>query len=234
MAVRNSAAYPHLLDAPLLRGLRRERKATFLDACIHRHHPDPTDLLRQGEPAPGLYLVARGAVEVSYADESGNVKIAHVAGAGEVLGEVEALSGDECAATCRSLPDATSLLCPPPLVEEMVTVRTFVRNVASIFRERLQRHNVQRFADHFHGVDRRLCMYLLRMSAPDRPELRLSQSALAAMIGASRQTVNRRLSELRGMGAVRVGRGSIRVIDRLVLAREAGELDQSNDCALET
>ena len=50
-------------------------------------------------------------------------------------------------------------------------------------------------------------------------ELHLSQTSLAGLLGASRQSVNQALSELRSDGAIETGYRVIRINDREALAR---------------
>ena len=97
-----SAIYPDLLGICLLRGLSEEEQRGFLDACTLRHHCEETALLTQSEHTAGFYLVARGRVVVSFLDVEGNLSVIHVAGPGEIMGDVECLSDTPCAATCTS------------------------------------------------------------------------------------------------------------------------------------
>jgi len=221
--VRNSVAFPHLLRSPLLSDLPDDQKAEFLDRCLCRLYQAPTEILTQGDPAPGFFLIAQGWVEVSFCDPEGNVNIVHIAGSGEVLGEVEALSENACAATCTTMPHTAVLFCPTPLLHEQIRLTAFVRNLAVIFYERLKRDNFRRASDNFHSVDQRLCLYLTQRSTVQRPEIRISQAYLAVLIGCSRQTVNRKLADLRDEGAIRLGRGAIQVLDRARLEREVND-----------
>ncbi|APZ53043.1 Crp/Fnr family transcriptional regulator [Salipiger abyssi] len=212
--MKNSVAYPHLMDSGLLSGLPESDKAAFLDSCTRRFCGERTTLLTQSEPTQGCYLIARGRIEVSYIDDSGNLSIVHIAGPGEVLGEVEVLSETSCAASCISMPDTTVLYCPAALLFEYATKPELIRNIAAILHARLLRDNHQRSIEQFYTVDERLFQYLRQFSTPDDPEIQISQAHLAALMGCSRQKVNRMLKALRDEGTINLSRGKIIICDR--------------------
>ncbi|WP_353471986.1 Crp/Fnr family transcriptional regulator [Salipiger sp. H15] len=209
-----------LLDCALLNDLSVEKKEAFLAECTVQHFEAPTDILRQGETTPVMYLIARGRVEVIYLDKQGNAAVLHVAGPGEVLGEVEGLSGTTCSSTCRTLPDALVLSASTELLLKHIPPALLLRNSAAIMQTRLTRDNELRAIAQFFSVEERLRMYLHQFTTEMHREARLSQSYLASMVGCSRQTINKLLGDLRRDGLIEIRRGAIVVIDRAALKIE--------------
>ncbi|MCA0846987.1 Crp/Fnr family transcriptional regulator [Salipiger thiooxidans] len=209
-----SAAYPELLEIDLLEGLPVAARAAFLDACTLRFCNSETPLLTQHEPTTGCYLIARGRVVITYLDGDGNESMVHVAGPGEIVGEVEALSGSLCVASCTTMPDTTVLNCPVSVLMEYAQQPSVLRNLARIFHERLIRDLENRSVEQFQTVEARLNNYLCVFSTADDPEIRVSQTQLATLLACSRQKVNRMLKDLRDAGVVDLSRGRIRVLDR--------------------
>lgn len=218
--MKNSAAYPNLLRANILANLPDDTKFSFIDQCHMRCCAAPTEFLSQGSPAPGLFLIAQGRVEVSYCDAEGNNTLIYIAGAGEVLGEVEALTDNPCAATCTTLPNTTLLFCPTQQVLDQIGSIDFFRSVLVTMYERLMRDNRLLIINQFYTLDQRLCIYLCQLSSPRRPEVSISQEQLAAMLGCSRQTINRKLATLRDLGLISLRKGTIRVEMRDELLRQ--------------
>lgn len=210
--------FSHLLGAPILSGLTQAQKRALLGACTPRVLKSPTHLLRQGEPTTGGYLVAAGRVEVSYVDSSGNQVVVHTAIAGEMIGEVEALSGRPCAASCLSMPDTTVLFCPAKALIAHVPPSILVPNLCAILHDRLMRENRNRTADHYYNAKQRVRLYLRQLTSDSNNAVRISQSQLGVVIGCSRQTVNKMLGELRDAGIIELGRNAVRVLDRARLA----------------
>lgn len=219
--MKNSLSFPHLLECDLLADLPDDQKVAFLDVCALRRHAEPTEILSQGEPCSGFYIVAKGLVEVKYCDSQGNLSVVHVAAPGDVLGDVEAISGRDCAASCVTLPDTTLLFCPTPVIYTHLQSPVFVRNQARLFYERLRRDNLARSVSQFYSADQRLYVCLCQLTNERRPEIRVNQNNLADIVGCSRQTVNRKLGELRDQGVIRLGKGRITVLDRRDLERRA-------------
>ena len=109
------------------------------------------------------------------------------------------------------------LFCATPLVYTHLQSPVFVRNLAGIYYDRLIRDNMAKSVSQFYSVDQRLCIYLSQLTSEQRPQIRVSQSSLAAIIGCSRQTVNRKLGELRDNAVIQLGKGLITVLDRKAL-----------------
>jgi CRP-like cAMP-binding protein len=218
--VRNSLAYPNLLRSNILTDLPDDVKTGFIDQCQVRCHAAPVEFLTQGIAAPGLFLVAHGRVEVSYCDAEGNSSLIYIAGAGEVLGEIEALTDNPCAASCTTLPNTTLLFCPTPQIIQRIGSTQFFRNILATMYERLMRDNRLLIINQFYTLDQRLCIYLGQLSSQKRPEVEISQAQLAGMIGCSRQAINRKLAKLQDEGLIALRKGTIRVLDRERLVGE--------------
>jgi CRP/FNR family transcriptional regulator, cyclic AMP receptor protein len=67
----------------------------------------------------------------------------------------------------------------------------------------------------------RVARFLLARTSAEAPEVRLRQEDLAAMLGLSRQTLNRYLGQSAAMGAIGLAYGGIRIEDRPLLERLA-------------
>lgn len=209
----NSSIFPELISSPLLADLPDGLGQRFLDRCVLQRFEERSYLLQQGGQSPGVFLVAGGHVEISYSDESGNVSIIHIAGPGEVLGEVEAIAQEPCAASCIAMPGASLLFFCGKALAPFLREPAFVRNVAGLLHRRLVHNNhAKSLADHG-SLDGRLRMYLWQMSA-SRRTVEVSQQYLSLVVGCSRETINRKLQRLRDEGVLTLERGSITILDR--------------------
>lgn len=209
---RWDALQPDLLDGLSPSGLR-----TFYAQCTPRVFATRTEILTQGEETACAFLIVEGHVEVTFVDMDGNTIIAHVGNPGEVMGEVELLSGKSCAATCQALPGARLLSFNAALLMRCAPTEMILRNFARILHGRLVRDQHLQAIAQFYPAEARICLHLLRLATRDRYELHLSQAQLAQLAGCSRQTVNRTLAALREQRIIEQRRGVIRVLapDRL-------------------
>ncbi len=201
------------LHPPLLEGLTSVQRLAFFADCTPRRYATQTEVLTQDEEAPAAYLIAEGRIEVTFVDSDGNTVIAHVAQPGEVMGDIELLSGKTCAATCRTHANTTLLSFGLSLMMKHIPAEILLRNFAGILHGRLIRDNRMQSIAQFYPAEARICMHLLNLTSDDRPQVQLSQAQLALLAGCSRQTVNRTLADLRMRGAIELGRGTIRLLD---------------------
>lgn len=216
--MKNSARFPHLLNAPILRDLPHEVKIGFLDACAVKLFDEATTIFAQGDKADGMVLIAHGAVEVSFLSEEGNKSILLHSQPGQILGVIEAISDRPFAAECMAFPKTTVLFCDTALLFEQLRSRVFIRNVGVHAHEALTRDNTLKAADQFYTVEQRICMYLLHLSSQNM-KFTQSQSYLANAVGCSRQTVNKEFGRLRDEGIIKQARGVVSVLDSAALRR---------------
>ena len=75
-----------------------------------------------------------------------------------------------------------------------------------------------------HTVDEQLCRWLLQMRDRLRSdELRMTQEAIAGMLGVRREGVTEAAGKLQAAGLIRYVRGRIQIVDRMGLERRACE-----------
>lgn len=198
----------------LLLGMDDNQLQAFFAGCRTERHRTPREVLRQDEPTDLCYLILKGRIEVSVMDVNGNRVLAHLAGQGEVLGEVEIFSNRPCAATCTTMPNTILAAFSASHVLSHMSPRKLLENFAGIFHDRLTRDNRQQSVAMFYPAEDRIRIHLLSLTTPSRPEAQMSQNSLALLAGCSRQTVNQTLAALRNEGIVEVTRGTIKVLDR--------------------
>jgi len=101
----------HLLDGityfEKLQGPHRQALADVLD---HLQLEAGKVLYRQGEPGEAIYVVRKGAVELSIKDVTGEKIVLHVAGGGELFGALALVEGEPRHATATALDDSSILM----------------------------------------------------------------------------------------------------------------------------
>ncbi len=211
-----SARFPQMAKADIFSGLPKEFRKEFLDRCTVLNYDTPTHVLIQGEQSPGLYLIANGSVEILYLGEDGRETFFARAGVGAIIGETEAITGQQCAATAEADTNTTLLFCPRKLLMEALGSVEFVTNLMKVFHGHLLQLNYFKLVDRNSPVDHRLCAYLLMFSERDST-IYDSQSYLAGVVGCSRQTINKELGILRDKQFISVDKGKIEILDREML-----------------
>lgn len=224
MKLNNSARFPHLLDAGILRDIPKDDKTRFIDSCKIRTFKSKSIVLRQGELTDYTFMVVKGRIEISYISETGNHSIIYHAFPGNILGAVETLSSRPCAGTCTALTDTTTLVCRRSDLFEKMKSPIFLRNFAEDLHDVLLHDNLFKSVDQFLSAEQKICVYLDKLASNESVFME-SQSYLADVVGCSRQTVNKELGRLREQGIVEITKLGISILDRRALAQRKLELE---------
>jgi CRP-like cAMP-binding protein len=184
----------------------------------------------QGDDGDAMYLVESGLVKISAESVDGQEAILTEVRPGETFGELALLDGAPRSATAMAIDDTVTLRLPRPAFDELLdTDATFPRRILEALAHELRRatHHVGEL--HFLDLPGRLASRLARMAREASPtetkEVHLgrhySQTELAAMIGGTRQSVNRYLGEFVAEGLIRMERDDIVVTDVVALERRS-------------
>lgn len=169
-----------------------------------------------GDPGEALYLVMTGEVKITIpSDEGLEPVILTTIGPGGFFGELALLDGAPRSASAVALGVVEANLLQREAFERVFDAEPGMRRalLATLARE-IRRLSAQVEDLHFLDLPGRLANHLVRFATPpsgardrDGGEQRLAwpytQGELAGMIGASRQSVNRLLSEFVADGLVR-------------------------------
>ena len=191
-------------------------------------------LFQQGDEGDALYGVIAGLVRISVANAAGREITLGLMEPGDVFGEIALLDGLPRTAGAQAAEDSALLVIDRAHFFELLeTEPRLARHVIELLCERL-RQSTDRFSEHtLLRLDARLARKLQSLAAghgqavdgETRIALKLSQSELAQMLGASREAVNKLLQRWSREGILRHERGAIVIVaqkrlDRLAAASE--------------
>lgn len=214
-----------LASLPLTAGARPESVAALADAAHTRRLARGQILFVEGEPTDRLYVVVSGRIRVVVTSPDGDVLVLAVLDPGDSLGELSILDGGPRSAGAEAI-DAVELAAIPAaavlafLRAEPDAVLAVARDLALTVRRLTGSTADLVFLD----LPRRVAKLLLDAApAPAAVvDLRMSQSELAARLGATRQSVNRALAMLHRRGWIDPHPdGTIALVDRVALDRYA-------------
>jgi CRP-like cAMP-binding protein len=184
-----------------------------------------------GDPGDALFIVMAGAIKIMLPSDAGDEAILATLRPGDVFGELALLDGAPRSATATALEATETLILPRGQFRELLAtepaiVDALLVSLASELR-RLTNH-VEEL--HFLDITGRLASRLARLAAESGKKLAdetirlrapLTQGDLAAMIGCTRQSVNKLLGMFTDDGLLRLERDSIVVLDLEGLHRAA-------------
>ncbi len=216
---------------PLFRDLDAAELTTLAGTVRTRRFARGEVIFHRGDPGDALYIVLTGRVKISSPSDTGVEAILTTLRPGEWFGALALLDGAPRSASATAV-DATETLILPrdrfrQLVDEAPSIRDHVLMALAEELRRLTRH-VEEL--HFLDIAGRLAARLIRLAEEqgierDDGAVRLdgpiTQGEIAAMVGSTRQSVNKLLGQLVDDGLIRIERDAIVIQDLGALRRAA-------------
>lgn len=205
---------PSLESFRLFHGLTPE-ELDHLRADLRRlERPPGTSLVRAEDMGRVVYVLVEGTVKVHRVQPDGNEVILAFLGPGDTIGEMSLVDYSGHSADVVTMEDSTLLsMSHTRFQHHLSAVPRLAQNLAQLLSERLRQANALILAlaslDVAGRISRQLLAFGERYGRREDPgvvviPLRLTQSDLASMVGASRERVNQVMMKLKGAGLVSV------------------------------
>ena len=203
------------LDAEALEGLAASMRA--------RRFKRGEVIFHIGDPGDALFVIVSGQVKISLPSDTGEEAILATLGPGDVFGELALLDGAPRSASATAMGPTETVVLPRDRFRELIATEAGVRDalLAAVAGE-LRRLTTHVEELHFLDITGRLAARLVRLAheggtaIPDggiRLRSNLTQGDLAAMVGCTRQSVNKLLGQFTDDGLLRLEREGIVVTD---------------------
>src|SRR5579875_2552456 len=192
--------------------------------------PRGQDVFHEGDAGDRLFLVIDGKVKISRSASDGRENLLAVLGTGDMFGELSLFDPGPRTATVSAVTDAVLASLDHDDLRPLLLERPAVAvQLLQALAQRLRRTNEAMADLVFSDVPGRVAKALLDLSdkfgeAEDdglRVRHDLTQEELAQFVGASRETVNKALSEFANRGWLRIEGRSVVLLSKDRLARRA-------------
>ena len=201
-----------LRNVPLFAGLPEDALAALAARLRRRRMPAGTPVVYKGDPSGALYLIESGRVKVHQATASGGEVILNILGPGDFFGEMSLLDGQPRSADISTLEPSALLLLEGEALRDLLLGQPAVAwTLLQILSLRVRDANMQAEMMMTRDVPGRVAACLLRLAGTQgtllpggslRVDVSLTQSDIAALIGATRERVSRALSAFRESGTI--------------------------------
>ena len=218
-----------LARLPLFEGLSRSDLSRLLGHLHEKPFPAGTNVLIAEQPGEAVYVILMGSVKVHAVHPNGTEVVLAVLGAGEVLGEMSAADSLGRSASVVTLEETDLLWMDRRTFGASVDSSTILaRNLAEVLSKRVRLANARLISLASLDVPGRIASELLSLAreygqvTPEgvRIPMRLTQADLAALVGASRVSVNQALGQFRKRELVSIGKdGRVSLRDEEALVR---------------
>jgi CRP-like cAMP-binding protein len=211
-----------LRSLPLFSGLTGEELRFLAGEAQSRDYEAGAIIFHEGEPGYTCHIIGKGKVRVYVIGEEGRELSVSIFGPGEIVGEMALFEDLPRSASVEAIEPTTTLeLHQNVLLHGLEHSPTLARSLLRALSARLRNMTEEAEGLASLTVSDRLITRLQRLAewsgrtVPDgvRITLPMTQQELAALVGTSRESVNRALATLRKQGKVRLDNGWIVLLD---------------------
>lgn len=222
--------HANLANAALFRGVDPRDVAELCERLDRRRFAAGELIFDQGEPGTLLYIIARGKVKIGCAADDGRENLFSILGPSDMFGELATLDPGPRTSSARALTDVTVVTMDRALLREWIAPRPEVaEQLMRILARRLRRVTTSRTDLVFSDAPGRVAKLLLRLAQRfgvqrDGSVLvdhDLTQDEIAQLVGSSRETVNKVLSDFTSRGWIELRCKGLVISDTERLARRA-------------
>lgn len=211
-----------LRSLPLFAGLTGEELRFLAGEAQVREHEAGAIIFHAGDPGHTCHIIAKGKVRVYVIGEDGRELSVSIFGPGEIIGEMALFEDLPRSASVETIEPTTTLeLHQNVLLHGLEHSPTLARSLLRALSARLRHMTEDAEGLASLTVSDRLIARLRRLAEwSGRPvtngvriTLPMTQQELAALVGTSRESVNRALATLRRQGKVHLDNGWIVLLD---------------------
>jgi len=202
-----------LAEISLFKGLPADRLKRLSEILRKKTVPAGTNMITAEQPGEVVYVVLEGTVKILIEQVDGREVILAFLGAGDTVGEMSLVDSAGRSANVMTMERCTLLWMDRATFQELLrNVPEFAQNLVKLLSGRLRMANEQIQSLSSLDVAGRLARQILAFAERygrqeedgTRIPLRLTQSDLAELVGASRERVNQVMVEFRQKGYLSV------------------------------
>ncbi len=226
-AVTNRRAL--LREHYLLKALSEDEMDRLMRFSAMQSYKANDVIFRRGDPGEGMMAVLKGQIRIGIMSAEGKELIYNLIGAGHVFGEIALIDGKPRTADAVALePTDVVVVRRRDFIPFLEADANLCIRLMAVLCERLRQTSELAEDFMFLELRERLAKRLVRLAELyGRPwhkgviiNFRLPQRELAAMMGTSRESINKQLRVWAEAGWIEVDRGNIAIRDIVALSRE--------------
>jgi CRP-like cAMP-binding protein len=221
-------ALEFLSRLPLFEGLDRDALSDLANRMQCRTFGEGVTLFHQDMPGMMLYMLAEGHVRIYSIGHTAQEFTYHFCGPCDVFGELSLLDDGYHSATCITMtPVKTWLLSKDHLADILQRYPLVGLRLLRILASRVRSTTRKAEAMAFQDVQGRLAYEILNLANKHGKQteegilitIPLNQNELASMVGATRESVNKCLSQLRTQNMIKLSGSTMIMTDKPGLER---------------
>ena len=207
---------------PIFAELAEDQLQRLSQVVMERQYRKNQIIFGEGDPGEALFFLKAGKIKLTKTTPDGREQILAFRSAGEIFAEVVLFDGGPYPATAEVVEDAKIGIIRNQDIEKIINQNVDIAvSLLKVMSKRLRQAQTAVKDIALKDVYGRLASILLKLAvdhgsqAPDGTKicLNLTHQELANMIGTSRESVNRVISEWRNEGILDAQRGEITILN---------------------
>jgi CRP/FNR family cyclic AMP-dependent transcriptional regulator len=210
-------------QVPLFADLEEQDIKALMSMLTRRRYPKDSVIFFEHDPGDSLYLIVSGRVRVTILADDGREIVLAVLGEGDFFGEMSLLDNEPRSATAIAMEDTEVLIIHQKEFFSIVEKRPpILIKLLSVISARLRKANHQIGSLALLDVYGRVARVLLDLAQEQGTRLkdgrisfrRPTHQEIANMIGATRETVSRMISDLHRQGYIEISGKNVIIQDQ--------------------
>jgi CRP/FNR family transcriptional regulator, cyclic AMP receptor protein len=210
----------------LLQHLSRDELRHLAQAATLSNYRSGATIFQRGDPGDSMMAVIRGRIKICVHSIAGKEMILNFIDRGGIFGEIAVIDGEPRTADAVAIGETDLLVLRRERLAPFLTghADTTLR-LMQVLCKRLRRTNDHLADVLFYGASSRLARWILRLAesfgkptpAGTRIDLKMSQQQLGNLVGISRESTNKALSEWVKDEVIAIDAGFITILDKEAL-----------------
>ncbi|WP_164669486.1 Crp/Fnr family transcriptional regulator [Virgibacillus doumboii] len=219
-----------LQKVPLFKDLTDFEMEPIIELAKHRLYRHGTHIFMQGDPLTNVYFIQQGKVKIYKTDFHGKEQIVNILQPGDMFPHQGFFRQDDCPAHAEVLEDAILIYIPIKSFENfLITHPEICVKLFRVLGDRIMDLQNRLEEKILHNTYEQIIMLLLRLSKDYGKETadkmikittHFTNRDLANMIGSSRETVSRTLTQLKKQNLMKTDKHGSFILDTEALEEE--------------
>ncbi len=230
MTVNTQSIQELLQKVPLFKDLTDYEMEPIVELAKHRMYRHGTHIFMQGDPLTNVYFIHQGKVKIYKTDFHGKEQIVNILQPGDMFPHQGFFRQDDCPAHSEVLEDAILIYIPIKTFENfLITHPEICVKLFRVLGDKIMDLQNRLEEKILHNTYEQIIMLLLRLAKDYGKETKdemikinthFTNRELANMIGSSRETVSRTLTQLKKQSLITTDKSGSFILDTDALEEE--------------
>ncbi|WP_071458981.1 Crp/Fnr family transcriptional regulator [Bacillus massilinigeriensis] len=212
-----------LSAVPIFQSLKPNEMMELSPIMTHKTYKKGEVIFFAGDLSNHLFIVRQGTVKITHVFEDGREQVVRIIQAGDFFGELALFRNNPLTSNAEAIEATEVCILQGYAFKDIIAkIPSLQFNMLNQLSERLEKAEFRLSRLNTQDVGQRLASFLLQCSENSEHEtfkLPVNKTDTASMLGASRETLSRKLSFFHQKGYIALSGRQIRICDREALEK---------------